>query len=74
MDVLGEDGRKTIDPKTGKVRTESRMVKKYPYGRLILYSGKTVFDIGCGRGDLLWRYYEAGALQVLGVDRNRKVT
>lgn len=37
------------------------------------FSRKTVFDIGCGHGDLLWRYYDAGAKRVLGVDCNGKI-
>lgn len=37
------------------------------------FSRKTVFDIGCGHGDLLWRYYDAGAKRVFGVDCNGKI-
>ena len=37
------------------------------------FSRKTVFDIGCGHGDLLWRYYNAGAKRVLGIDCNGKI-
>jgi len=33
---------------------------------------KTVVDLGCGYGDLLWRIKEAGAKRVLGVDRDPK--
>lgn len=32
------------------------------------FDGKTVLDLGCGHGDLLWRAWEAGAHSCRGVD------
>lgn len=34
---------------------------------------KRVVDLGCGTGDFLWRAYEAGADQVVGIDKSEKI-
>jgi SAM-dependent methyltransferase len=37
--------------------------------RHVDFKGKTVLDLGCGKGDILFRAFEAGA-QVTGIDNN----
>jgi len=39
--------------------------------RHIDFEGKTVLDLGCGRGDILIRAFEAGA-QVIGIDKDKE--
>lgn len=41
--------------------------------KTIDFTDKQVIDLGCGHGDLIWRVYEAGALYVLGVDRDYRI-
>ena len=37
------------------------------------FEGKTVLDLGCGHGDMLWRAGAAGAKDVLGVDSDERI-
>jgi len=37
------------------------------------FDGKTVLDLGCGYGDLLWRAWAAGAKSIVGVDSNFEI-
>jgi SAM-dependent methyltransferase len=34
------------------------------------FEGKTVLDLGCGYGDLLWRAWAAGCVDSIGIDHN----
>ena len=37
------------------------------------FKDKKVLDAGCGQGDFLWRIWEAGASQVLGIDADPQI-
>lgn len=37
------------------------------------FIGKSVHDLGCGYGDMLWRCWRAGATSVVGYEWNRNV-
>lgn len=37
------------------------------------FDGKTVLDLGCGYGDLLWRAWRAGAKYCLGIDESKEI-
>jgi len=37
------------------------------------FDGKTVLDLGCGCGDLMYRAWQVGALRIHGADNNIKV-
>lgn len=36
--------------------------------RFVDFRGKSVFDLGCGGGDFIWRSHVAGAYKVTGID------
>lgn len=38
--------------------------------RSVDFRGKSVIDLGCGHGEMLWRAYIAGAINVTGTDKN----
>lgn len=39
--------------------------------RHVDFKGKTVLDLGCGKGDILFRVFDAGA-QIIGIDKDEK--
>jgi hypothetical protein len=44
VDRIDHDGQPMVDPDTGKTKREHKTVNKYPDGRLMRYSGDTLFE------------------------------
>jgi SAM-dependent methyltransferase len=39
----------------------------------VIWTKKTVVDLGCGAGDMLWRAWDAGANRVDGIDLDKRM-
>ena len=62
-----------LKPMTGDYQTAERMALKLAAIPLPDFKGKRVLDVGCDHGAFSFLASERGAVDVLGLDRNRRV-